>query len=230
MKQFLLSILIIFSINCFAQQPNPDLFQTWYLYSVDAGDAGPVPQYVISEIEPPITPTLTFMDDLTFNGVGACNTFNGNLDLLNSNQLSTQQHTFTTNDCGFEIHYYFEIEYSEFIQTMILYSINSVDNGLELRIDTAIFGTATFRNYPLKITENVLQKIEIYPNPTNSIIHLKFPNSTITKIELLNSLGQSVKTIKSKFDTIDITDLSNGFYIMKIDTILGTLNERIIKK
>jgi heat shock protein HslJ len=76
MKQLLLSISIICSINCFAQAPNPDLFQTWYLQSVVVSD-GSEPTYIVSDIEPTITPSLTIMEDLTFSGIGACNTFNG---------------------------------------------------------------------------------------------------------------------------------------------------------
>ena len=230
MKDLLLSILIVFSINCFPQEPNPDLFQTWYLHSIDAGDAEPIPAYIISEIEPPISPTLIFMEDLTFNGVAACNTFTGNLSLLNSSQLNTQQYSFTTDDCGVQIHNNFESEYSEFIQTMIAYSVYSVNSGMGLTIDTAIFGYATFRNHPLNVTEHELQKIEIYPNPTNSIIHLKSQNNQIIKIEIFNSLGQSIKRTEKNFDTINISDLSNGIYIIKLFTEFGIVNKKIIKE
>jgi hypothetical protein len=230
MKSLLLTILIIFSINSFSQEPNPDLFQTWYLYNIDASDAGTIPVYVISEVDPSISPTLTFMQDLSFNGVAACNTFNGNLSLLNSSQLNTQQFSFTTDDCGVQIHNNFESEYSEFIQSMITYSVYSVDNGMGLTIDTAIFGYATFRNYPLNITEHELQKIEIYPNPTNSLIHLKSQNNQIIKIEIFNSFEQSIKIIENNFDTLNISDLSNGFYILKIETEYGTVTKKIIKE
>lgn len=226
MKQLLLSISIICSINCFAQEPNPDLFQTWYLYSVRVSDGQP--PYIVSEIEPTITPSMTIMENLTFNGIGACNSFNGtffNFDYLNTDQLSN-----STNDCGVEIHNSFEKEYFEFMQLADGYSISSVDNGMVLYIGTPIFGQAVFKNFPLKTTKFELHKIEVYPNPTSSFIHLKSGNSLITKIELLNSLGQSIKIIESQFDTIDITDLSDGLYIMKIDSKLGTLTKRIIKK
>ena len=229
MKQLLLSISIICSINCFAQEPNPDLFQTWYLYSVMASDGSQGP-YVVSEIEPTITPSLTIMEDLTFNGIGACNTFNGTFNLPYSDVLETDQFSNTTDDCGIEIHNNFENEYFSFIQLAAGYSISSVDNGMELNINTPVFGGAVFKNFPLNTTKFELPQIDIYPNPTSSLIYLKSQNSPIIKIEIFNSLGQSIKTIENKFDTIDITDLSNGFYIMKIESEFGTVNKRIIKK
>lgn len=230
MKNILLSISILFSINCFSQQPNPDLFQTWYLYRIDASDSGPTPAYIISEIDPAITPTLTFMEDLTFNGVAACNTFNGNLSLLNSSEINTEQYSFTTDDCGVQIHTNFENEYNEFIQTMRAYSISQVNNGLELYIDTMIFGYATFRNFQLNIAAQELQHIEIYPNPTSSLLHLKSQNTQIFEIEIFNALGQSIKRFKNNFDTLNISELPNGMYILKLYTDLGIINKKIVKQ
>ncbi|MFI1770232.1 T9SS type A sorting domain-containing protein [Thalassobellus citreus] len=230
MKQLLLSISIICSINCFAQEPNPDLFQTWYLYSVRASDGSPGP-YVVSEINPNVTPSLTIMEDLTFNGTGACNTFNGTFNLQYPDVLATDQFSHSIDNCGVEIHNDFENEYFGFIQLIGSgYYLSSEDNGMVLNLNTPIFGQAVFKNHPLNITKFELPQIDIYPNPTSSLIYIKSQNSPVLKIEIFNSLGQSIKTIENKFETIDISDLSNGFYIMKIDSKFGTLNKRIIKK
>jgi hypothetical protein len=228
-KHFLLTISIICSINCLAQEPNPDLFQTWYLHSVLVSD-GSEPTYIVSDIEPNITPTLTIMEDLTFSGIGACNTFNGTFNLLSSNILETDQFSYSTDDCGVEIHNNFENAYFDFIQLLSGYSITSVDNGLILIIETPIFGSASFRNYQLSITEKELQQIKIYPNPSNSIIYLKSYNNPIIKIQIFNLMGRRIKRIKNNFESINISDLSKGIYIMKIDTEYGSINKKIIKE
>ena len=228
MKHLFLSISIICSINCFAQEPNSDLFQTWYLYSVFASDASQK-TYVVSEIEPTITPSLTIMENLVFNGIGACNTFNGTFNLLNSNMLETDQYSNSTNDCGIQTHNLFENEYFNFMQLAGVYSISSENNGMVLTIDTAIFGQAIFKNIKLSTSDFPMSQIEIYPNPSNSIIYIKSQNIPITKIEIYNSLGQNLKTIINKFKTIEVSYLSNGIYIMKIFTELGIINEKIIK-
>ncbi len=80
MKYLFLSISIICSINCIAQDPNPDLFQTWHLTSVMIDDLAPL--YIVSEIDPPIQPYVTIEGNLSFSGQGACNTFDV-MDQLN---------------------------------------------------------------------------------------------------------------------------------------------------
>jgi heat shock protein HslJ len=229
MKHFLLSILIICSINCLAQEPNPDLFQTWYLQSVLVSD-GAEPTYIVSDIEPNITPTLTIMEDLTFSGIAACNTFNGTFNLLSSNILETDQFSYSTDDCGVEIHNNFENAYYNFIQLLSGFSITSVDNGLILDIETPIFGNASFRNYQLSITEQKLQHIKIYPNPTNSIIHLNSQNNPIIKIQMFNLMGRLIKSIKNNLESLNISDLSNGLYILKIETEYGPVTKKILKE
>jgi hypothetical protein len=229
MKQLLLSISIICSINCFAQAPNPDLFQTWYLQSVVVSD-GSEPTYIVSDIEPTITPSLTIMEDLTFSGIGACNTFNGTFNVPFSDILETDLFSFSTNDCGVEIHNDFESAYFNFIELLAGYSITLEDSGMVLNIGTPIFGAAVFKNHPLSIAEFDLDQIEIYPNPTNSIIHLKSQNNPIIKIEIFNSLGQPIKRISNNFDTINTADLPNGLYIIKLETEFGMVNKKFIKE
>jgi sugar lactone lactonase YvrE len=63
-------------------------------------------------------------------------------------------------------------------------------------------------------TENV---IKIYPNPVCNILHLSGEKNfePTTQIEITNALGQVV--LKSLFKSeIDVSQLSNGYYILKI--------------
>lgn len=68
------------------------------------------------------------------------------------------------------------------------------------------------------------QLFTIYPNPTTSILNV---DGVEGKIEILNSLGQVVKT-NTEFDSksIDVSNLNNGYYFVK--TTLGT--QSFIKK
>ncbi|WP_406683744.1 T9SS type A sorting domain-containing protein [Seonamhaeicola sp. MEBiC1930] len=230
MKHLLLSILIICSIKCFTQEPNPDLFQTWYMYSFLANDGSEKP-YEFNGIENPITPFLVIMENLTFQGSGACNTFDGTFKLSIHDVLETDQFSNSTNDCSIDTHNLFEDEYFSFFQLASGYSITSEVNGMVLTINTADFGQAVYKNFTTLDTSDFnLSKIKIYPNPSKSIIYVKSQNTSITKIELHNSYGQNLKTINNKFKTIEISDLDIGIYLMKIFTEFGTLNKKIIKK
>ena len=225
MKHLFLLILTICSINCFAQEPNPNLFQTWYLYSVQASDNSQ--NYIVSEINPAITPYLTILENLNFNGIGACNSFGGTFNLFDTNSMNTTQFSNTTDDCGSKIQNDFESSYFNSMKAAIYYSITTEENGMVLFIGTPPFGSIVFKNYKLNTLNPDLNQIEVYSNPTTAMIYIKSQNTVISKIKLFNSNGQNIKMIKDNFETINTTDLSSGIYIMKIFTELGTLNKKI---
>jgi len=228
MKQLFLLILAIWSINCFAQEPNPNLFQTWYLHSVQASDGDK--NYIVSEINPAIAPYLTILKNLNFSGKGACNSFGGTFNLFETNSINTTQFSNTTDDCGSKIQNDFENSYFLSMKMAIYYSITTEEKGMVLYIGTPPFGSIVFKNFKLNTLNPDLNPIEVYTHPTTAMIHIKSQNRIITKIELFNSNGQNIKTINNNFETINSTDLSSGVYIMKIYTELGTLNKKILIK
>jgi heat shock protein HslJ len=226
MKHLLLLILTICSINCIAQEPNPNLFQTWYLYSVQISDNSK--NYIVSEINPAITPYLTILENLNFSGKGACNTFGGTFNLFNTNLVNTTLFSNTTDDCCSEIQNDFESSYFDSMKMANYYWINTEEKGMSLFIGTPPFGSIVFKNFKLNTLNLDLNPIEVYTNPTTSMIHIISQNTVISKIELFNSNGQNIKTINDNFETINSTDLSSGIYILKIYTEFGTLNKKIL--
>jgi len=229
MKHLFLLAFIICSLNCFSQDPNPQLFQTWYLRFVQSNDLAP--SYDVLSITPPITPTLTISNTLDFTGVGACNTFNGGF--TNVTNYSWQPAPFSESglDCGTAIYNQFEDGYFYFLQSSLgYYQIYPEGSGMILRMDNPIFGTAIFQNFPLKTTEFVLERTTIYPNPTKSVIYISANQLVISKIQIINSLGQNVKTIIDDFGIIDISNLASAIYTLKIDTDSGTAYKKIIKE
>jgi len=83
---------------------------------------------------------------------------------------------------------------------------------------------------------NKPQKFNIYPNPGNGLINISACNGWHypAKVEVFNSLGQ--KVFKSSFDTqsyysdkkIDISNLHNGMYILRISSNEGEYIEKLI--
>lgn len=67
-------------------------------------------------------------------------------------------------------------------------------------------------------------KIAIYPNPSNGIINVQYNDIPVNKIDVVNALGQIVKSIKldaSSSETLESIDLSgnaNGLYIINVST------------
>ena len=199
--------------------------------------------HVVSEITPALTPTLTINEDLTFTGTGNCNTFAGTLSFESPNAtetikpIQTALFSDTKNDCGTIIHgslehfTSFERAYFTCVGSMHSYSIETVTKGKILHVYTPTFGGATFKNFIEDLSAKKINQvqIEVYPNPASTLIQIQSPNSAILKIELFNSFGQKVKTIENNFQPIDISSLSKGFYILKIETEVGAINKRIVK-
>jgi len=229
MRHTLLILMIVHSTTLFAQEPDPDLFQTWYLHSVFASDATPEP-FIVSEIEPGINPTLTIEQDLTFIGTGACNSFSGSILFMNAEAFETTEFSSTEALCAFEDHNAFENEYSELLQIMAFYSINSNENGMTLSISTPIFGNAIFNNFPLSLREYDHSSIEVFPNPSSSVIHINAKNDIILDIELFSSTGKRIEVPSDHFDTVDISHLPKGLYYMKVATDNGIAIKKVLKE
>ncbi|MGM0649664.1 MAG: T9SS type A sorting domain-containing protein, partial [Bacteroidota bacterium] len=67
------------------------------------------------------------------------------------------------------------------------------------------------------VTENVDNKINVFPNPANNVVNIE--NAENADISILNMLGQEVvsQAATSSRETVNISDLSNGTYIIRIE-------------
>ena len=65
---------------------------------------------------------------------------------------------------------------------------------------------------------NRLSNLSVFPNPTNSIINLKFEAFQNSDFQLLNLTGQSVLngSINSNTHQVDISRLPEGVYFLKV--------------
>ena len=67
-----------------------------------------------------------------------------------------------------------------------------------------------------EIHENTEISVNIYPNPANNVVRiLNNDNAPITKIEVIDMLGRTVISTNNG-DTIDVSGLSEGQYLVKI--------------
>ena len=78
------------------------------------------------------------------------------------------------------------------------------------------------------ISELSNSDINIFPNPTNGIIYLSTPVNTIN-IEIYNLNGQMITKLKQK-SKIDLAELTDGFYFVKIITQNREYYKKIIKQ
>ena len=224
MKYLILFISLIYSAEFFAQ--DPDLVQTWYLQELFYID----PQYYyIDEIDPSINPFITISANLYFEGQGACNTFNGNYTQPVNGEVTTVSFNNSTTNCDFPVHNSFEDSYFGFMSDWWYYYIEDDGIGQRLTIYQPLDPYAIFTNYPLSVSDNEITDIAIYPNPTNAIINITSQQDSILGIQVFDLLGNSILSQNTNLETVDISDLDTGIYLIKISTEQKSTIKKIIK-
>lgn len=84
----------------------------------------------------------------------------------------------------------------------------------------------------LSVEENQLVSFSVYPNPTSNILNIK-TTKEIDNITVFNLLGQNVATFRKNDisnDSIDLSDLSQGLYLVKISAEGTTQTIRVTKE
>lgn len=102
--------------------------------------------------------------------------------------------------------------------------------GIYFDFNTAVLTNTVLNTIqsPTGVTELNSNSFEVYPNPSNGLVNIN-SNETITKVTVVNILGQSVKSIASdaKHIIIDLSDLKSNVYFLQIT---GAKNQTSIKK
>ena len=123
---------------------------------------------------------------------------------------------------------------------------NFVNTGFTFTKGTTISTTNPANTGPLSAMEitwtpsalsldNVYKtKVEIYPNPSDGIINVKYNDIPVNKIYVVNMLGQVVKTMKFDPSTaetsqsVDLSNQPNGLYIINVSTKETSSNYKVI--
>lgn len=227
MKYLVTLLSIIYSINSFSQTPDPALFQTWYLYDHYSTDDNI--HHPVSAIIPFVSPHVTFSQASNFDGIGACNSFSGTFTSPTNDLLLFDNFGATLVLCGASQHISLEGAFFSLFQSGGQYHISGQGDTRSLVISTPIFYTYVFGNSPLQSPGFDLKQAILYPNPADSKLFIDSQNNLIDKIEIFNSLGQTVKTINTGFDSINISDFDSGMYLIKIYSGGKTVTKKFIK-
>jgi len=85
----------------------------------------------------------------------------------------------------------------------------------------------------LSIEKFVNDNFKIYPNPTSDFVYIeqKATNGvTLQAVQILDSSGRWIRSVKENFTQIDVSDLSKGIYLFVIQTDKGNKTEKIVIK
>jgi len=97
----------------------------------------------------------------------------------------------------------------------------SKDNVANLYYIKTVYGTLG-----LEKIEN--PKLVMYPNPVSNDLHIS-SKANVQKVKVYNMLGMLVKNVENNTESIDMSSLSNGTYLLKVFTNEGVIDKIIIK-
>lgn len=86
---------------------------------------------------------------------------------------------------------------------------------------------------PTSVVELLSNETSIYPVPAKEQIKIKIPTIVInSKIQIMNGIGQVVYSslLTEETSIINISDFSNGIYILVIETMHGPITKKLIKE
>ena len=92
-------------------------------------------------------------------------------------------------------------------------------NNLSQNVNFTALNATSFDNF----------EVLIYPNPSNESVTIQAKNCVVKSIELVNNLGKRISVVNN-LNTIDVSKLASGNYLLYIETDLGKLVKQIVKK
>jgi hypothetical protein len=221
----LLVTLLTISFQGFSQDPDPILYQTWYLVAQHS-DLGPS-----SHFTPSTSRQIIINPDLSFIATDNCATRTGIFIYTEDseyNYIRPVDHIIDTSGCSngdvYESFWELEEEYDLWMQVY-----NSGDNDFFSFEGAPGFGN-DFANQLLSIEEQLLNSIIIYPNPTTNILKIEDKSQVIESYSILDVIGKTVvKTTTFNGQDIALTSLTSGVYFIKVVSEAGSNILKFIK-
>lgn len=98
---------------------------------------------------------------------------------------------------------------------------------------SGIIGTATITlsNQSLSVNEIEFQNVNIYPNPVQNELFIQIEEGQVMEMVILDYSGRIVKSIaNNNAGSVDVSELKQGSYLLKVSTEKGTSTKRFIKQ
>ena len=233
MKTIIASInFLIFSFGFTQVQPLED--HTWKLDKIVTADS-----------------TLVVPNEITFNGIfqnpnfysfGNCVFVDGNLSYDNNNQSYTVNFSsipfqvcpdeqelmdieeFFQNEFFFDV---FMVSWHE----PFTYAFSTTTNKIYLDITNNEGSVATFYDNFLNQDNFLKQNLFLYPNPVKDRLFIESPNMALEKVNIYDLSGKMVfEQNDISNDNLDVSHLQSGVYILKIETSVGVVQRKLVKK
>ena len=111
----------------------------------------------------------------------------------------------------------------------VSFDLSSSDVGAFGMNTPAYFCIDNVGNFPLSSNTINQEIIKIYPNPFSDFIYINSKDSDNYTISLFNILGELIIDKKINLQQLNLSNLPNGQYFLKIESESGIINEKILK-
>ena len=111
----------------------------------------------------------------------------------------------------------------------VSFDLSSSDVGAFGMNTPAYFCIDNVGNFPLSSNTINQETINIYPNPSSDFIYINSKDSDNYTISLFNILGEIIIDKKINLQQLNLSNLPNGQYFLKIESESGIINEKILK-
>ncbi|WP_066224749.1 T9SS type A sorting domain-containing protein [Formosa haliotis] len=103
-------------------------------------------------------------------------------------------------------------------------SLNSVDTNTEVfydNISLQLDDTAS-------VDDVFASSVKVYPNPSSDFINIESKNLRVSSVEMYNILGSRVLSTSDFNGSLDVSNVSPGVYILKVNAGSASVNKRVV--
>ena len=92
-------------------------------------------------------------------------------------------------------------------------------------IEIELYGSSV-----LATNQNDLQStVRLYPNPVKDVLYIS-DTENVSKLEVYDITGRMIKSVATRYNKVDLSELRTGNYFLKIYYPNKTINSKIIKE
>ncbi len=123
-------------------------------------------------------------------------------------------HSYDTNDGSWE--YFNTSEDASMISNALNYLVVDEEFNIWMALNDAGISVLRTETEPVSIITIDNENIKLYPNPTTDHINIETAGLENCNVQIINVNGSIVSNTINYNNTIDISDLSNGIYLLKV--------------
>ena len=109
-------------------------------------------------------------------------------------------------------------------------SVYALDGTLENTYTVGVLPNGFYKNEieEMSVIDDSLAKLNLYPNPASNVFYVN--SQEVSQVEIYDLSGKLVKSTQNISNGISVNELSNGIYIVKIQSGKNSISKKLIIK